>query len=166
MFRTALALEALNPRGSVSRGPGGPDGSISKSLHSLHGKLYYSLQSFLSSCLEQRPKDGPLSLLHFCAHRLSPLLTAPFHPAFSSCTYYFPLVTQAQLRCHPLGTSSQTMMDQVLFCTPLAPRVTRDIASLSVTAHPFTAELSQELSSNSKALTPSHTCIPLPWYEV
>ena len=54
LLQTALALEALHPHGSVSRGP---DGSISKSLHSLHGTLCYSFHSPSSSAaLSSNPK--------------------------------------------------------------------------------------------------------------
>lgn len=106
LLQTALALEALHPHGSVSRGP---DGSISKSLHSLHGTLCYSLHSPSPPvALSSNPK-----MLHrlFCvsAHTGDSLcLQHPSTPAFSSCTYCFLLVTQAQLRRHPFGMSSQT----------------------------------------------------------
>ena len=77
LFPTALALEALHPCGSVSRGPGGPDGSISKSLHSLHGKLYYSLHNPSSpAALSSDPK-----MVH-CLFYISA------HTGYSLCLLY------------------------------------------------------------------------------
>ena len=66
----------------------------------------------------------------------------------------------------PLGCLPRPKKEQVLLRAPPVPRVTWDIASLSVSNRPFTVELSQETRSNSKAETPFPTCIPLPWHRV